>query len=64
MVTMYCKHAAYISSYGSHVLTAWFLMYWTCKVNKFGYGQAKLMVPMSSKYTAHISSNGSHFLMA
>ena len=34
---------------GSHLLTAWFLVYWTCKVSIFGYGYTKLMVTVHSK---------------
>ena len=59
--TMY---AAHISSNGSHFLTAGVLVYWTYKVNQFGYGRTKWMVTMYSKNTAHISLNGSNFLTA
>ena len=60
-VTIYTAH---ISSNGSHLLTAWFLVYWTYKVSIFGYGWTKLMVTVYPKYIACISSNKSHFLTA
>ena len=61
MVTMYSKYTAHMSSNGSHLLTAWVLVYWTYKVSKFWYGHTKWMY---SKSSAHISSNWSHFLTA